>query len=204
MVNKRHLHYIHRRLEPVSPWFFLCLLIVSVVVGVGALRQNNINMLKLREAVYAADKDDKDDKDVEAALRDLREYVHSHMNTDLSANSNGIYPPIQLKYRYERLVAAEKKRVSKANEAIYTRAQKYCEIRFPAGMSGSGRIPCIQNYVSERGEKEKTIPDALYKFDFVSPRWSSDLAGWSLVAAGFFLILFIVRLASEWWMRSEL
>lgn len=201
MVNKRHLHYIHRRLEPISPWFFLSLSVVFAVVSVGALRQNNINMLELREAVYAADKED---KDVEAALRDLREYVHSHMNTDLSANSNGIYPPIQLKYRYERLVEAEKTRVSKANEAIYTRAQKYCEVRFPAGMSGSGRIPCIQNYVSERGEKEKTIPDALYKFDFVSPRWSADLAGWSLIAAGFFLVLFVFRLAGELWMRSEL
>lgn len=201
MVNKRHLHYIHRRLEPISPWFFLSLAFVSLVISVGALRQNNINMLKLREAVYTADKEN---EDVEAALRNLREYVHSHMNTDLSANSNGIYPPIQLKYRYERLVAAEKKRVSKANEAIYTKAQAYCEARFPAGMSGSGRIPCIQNYVSERGEKEKAIPDVLYKFDFVSPRWSPDLAGWSLVATGVFLLLFVIRLAGEWWMRSEL
>lgn len=201
MVNKRHLHYIHRRLEPISPWFFLALCGVFIVMSVGALRQNNIRMLELREAVYAADKTN---GDTEAALRELREYVHAHMNTNLSANSNGIYPPIQLKYRYERLVAAEKNRVTRANAAIYTRAQEYCERRYPVGLSGSGRIPCIQEYVSQNGEKEKDIPDALYKFDFVSPRWSADLAGWSIILACAFGMLFIIRWGSEWWMRSQL
>lgn len=201
MVNRRHLHHVHRRLEPVSPWFFLALTITFAVISVGALRQNNMQMLALREAVYKADKEN---GDVEQALRELREYVHGHMNTDLTSNSNGIYPPIQLKYRYERLVAAEKQRVSKANEAIYTKAQASCERRFPAGLSGSGRIPCIQEYVSQNGEKEQAIPDALYKFDFVSPRWSSDLAGWSIVATVIFGALFVIRWTSEWWMRSQL
>ncbi len=201
MVNRRHLRYVHRRLEPISPWFFLALAVVFAVISVGALRQNNIRMLELREAVYVADKEE---GDTELALRELREYVHGHMNTDLTANSNGIYPPIQLKYRYERLVAAEKTRVSKANQAIYTNAQAFCERRFPAGLSGSGRIPCIQEYVSRNGVKEQTIPDVLYKFDFVSPRWSADLAGWSLVATGFFALLFVFRWGSEWWMRSQI
>jgi len=200
-MNKRHLHHVYRRLEPISPWFFLALTVVFLVISIGALRQNNIRMLELREAVYTADKQN---KDVEGALRELREYIYAHMNTDLSANSNGIYPPIQLKYRYERLVAAEKRRVSKANDAIYTKAQAYCERRFPTGRAANGRIPCIQQYVSENGEKEQTIPDALYKFDFVSPRWSPDLAGWSVVAAALCFILFLIRWASNWWMKSQL
>lgn len=200
-MNKRHLHHVYRRLEPISPWFFLALTAVFVVISVGALRQNNIRMLELREAVYTADKQN---KDVEAALRELREYIYAHMNTDLSANSNGIYPPVQLKYRYERLVAAEKARVSKANNAIYTKAQAYCEKRFPAGLSGSGRIPCIQDYVSRSGEKEQNIPDALYKFDFVSPRWSPDLAGWSIVVAVICFIMFVIRWLGNWWMKSQL
>ncbi len=201
MVNKRHLHHVWRRLQPISPWFFLAAAIAAGIISVGALRQNNITMLERREAVYAADKKN---KDVESALRNLREYVYAHMNTDLSANSNGIYPPIQLKYRYERLVAQEKARVTKANEKIYTRAQAYCEKKYPKGLSGSGRIPCIQEYVANSGVKENEIPEALYKFDFVSPRWSPDLAGWSLVATVIFTYLFVIRCLSEWWMRSRL
>lgn len=201
MVNKRHLHHVYRRLRPVSPWFFLALAITFGIISVGALRQNNIRMLELREAVYVADEKD---QNLEPALRELREYVHAHMNTDLSANNNGIYPPIQLKYLYERLVAKEKARVTKANERIYTDAQTFCERRFPAGISGGGRIPCIQDYVARNGAKEKDIPDALYKFDFVSPRWSPDLAGFSLIATAVFSVLFVVRWATEWWMRSQL
>jgi hypothetical protein len=200
MVNKRHLHHVYRRLRPISPWFFLAAAFAFGVISVGALRQNNIRMLELREAVYIADEKN---TDIEKPLRELREYVHAHMNTDLSSNSNGIYPPIQLKYRYERLVKKEKDRITKANEQIYAKAQATCEQRFPGALSG-GRIPCVQSYLSSNGIKEKTIPDALYKFDFVSPRWSPDLAGWSLVATGIFTMLFVVRWLSEWWMRSQL
>ena len=36
--------------------------------------------------------------ELEAALEDLRSYVTQHMNTSLTAGSNGVYPPVQLKY----------------------------------------------------------------------------------------------------------
>jgi len=154
----------------------------------------------LRDAVIAADERA---GDTETALRDLREYVYSHMNTDLTTE-NGIRPPIQLKFRYERLVEAEKKRVADSNSQIYTEAQAVCEQRFPAGLSGRGRVPCIEQYVSQNGVREQPIPDSLYKFDFVSPWWSPDLAGWSIVVSLLFLGLFITRFAVERWVKSEL
>jgi len=165
----------------------LCFLVFLV-----AYRQNNVNMLHLRTTVFETDKQN---GDTETALRKLREYVYSHMNTDLATN-NGIKPPIQLQYRYERLTKAEKDRASAINGKIYTDAQNECERLKPEGLSGSNRIVCIQEYVNAHGTKEQAIPDALYKFDFVSPRWSPDLAGWSLVATLAFLGLFI---ASRFW-----
>ncbi|HEY9714708.1 MAG TPA: hypothetical protein V6C72_14670, partial [Chroococcales cyanobacterium] len=84
-------------------------------------------MAKLRDAVYTADKND---GDVTGALKALQVYVTNHMNTDLSSGNTSIYPPIQLKYTYDRLVQTESDQVAKANgqnSQIYTDAQHYCE-----------------------------------------------------------------------------
>lgn len=160
------------------------------LLGVWAYRHNNVVMVSLRDRVYEADKNN---GNTEAALRTLREHVYSHMNTDLNTE-NGIKPPIQLQYRYERLVTAEKERVAAINTKLYTEGQNECERLNPNGFSGSGRISCIQEYVTSHGEKEQSIPDSLYKFDFVSPRWTFDLAGWSLTFAATILIVFLTRL----------
>src|SRR5205814_1935226 len=109
-------------------------------------------------------------------------YVTSHMNASLSAGPNAPYPPIQLQYTYDRAVQAAGTAVNAANAKIYTDAQHYCEQQIPNGFSGRYRITCVQTYVDSHGVKLPTIPDGLYKFDFLSPRWSPDLAGWSLIA----------------------
>lgn len=169
-----------------------------------ALRQNNLTAIRLRNEVL---KVDQANGDTEAALKKLRQYIYAHMNTDL-ASSTSVYPPIQLKYRYERLVAAEKARVDQANSnTVYNDAQKYCETNFPQSFFGAGRLPCIQNYIDSHPVKtvtEQPIPDALYKYNFASPAWSPDVAGWGLVLSGLFLFLFGVRLVLELWLRRQL
>jgi hypothetical protein len=201
--QKRHLHHVWRRLRPINAWIFLGLAVLFAALGVYAMRQNNLVSLRLRDEVIKADEQN---VDVETPLRALREHIYSHMNADLS-NGGGLQQPIQLKYRYERLVAAEKAKTESANGSIYTQAQAECEKQFPAGqvgVSGRGRISCIEDYVSSHGVAENTIPDALYKFDFVSPVWSPDLAGLSLLLAVIFLILFVVRFTLEKWFQHRL
>jgi hypothetical protein len=168
------------------------------------MRQNNIRSIELRDAVTEADKNN---GDVETPLRALREHVYAHMNADLSSGT-GVQQPVQLKYRYDRLVAAEKARINGANGDVYTQAQAECEKQFPAGQvgaSGGGRIACIEQYVSSHGGAvENPIPDSLYKFDFVSPVWSPDLAGFSLLLSALFFLLFVVRFTLERWFRHQL
>lgn len=200
-MDKRQLHHLWTKLRLVRPWYFLAAAAVFAVLAVGGLRQNNLHMIRLREAVYKADEQN---GDVETALRKLREYVYAHMNTDLASGTNAIKPPVQLKYRYERLAAGEKARVSAENSKIYSNAQAECERRFPQSFSGSGRIPCIQEYVASHTIQEVPIPDSLYKFDFVSPRWSPDVAGWSLVLAGVCFGAFAIQLGSERLLRAYL
>lgn len=161
-----------------NPGWYLLAALLSGVVCLGALRSNNLHMVKLREQVYQADKNN---GDVRAALTDLQHYVTSHMNTDLTPGRSSVYPPIQLKYTYERLLAAQA--AASSNQQVYSEAQKYCEQQNSSDFSGRNRVPCIADYVSTHGSSlQKPIPDSLYKFDFVSPVWSPDLAGWSLLA----------------------
>lgn len=199
-MDKKALHHRWRLIRPIKPWFFLIASIIFLIAGIIGLRQNNLTAIELRDKVIAADKAN---KNVEKPLRELREFVYGHMNTDLSSGG-GVQHPVQLKYRYDRLVKQEKDRVRKANEAVYTRAQNFCEQRFPAGVSGRGRVNCVEKYVSDNGVEEKEIPDSLYKFDFVSPRWSFDLAGIGLALSFISFILFIFWWGLDRWFRSEL
>jgi hypothetical protein len=180
----------------VPSWAFLALFLISAATSVYSLRQNNVHMIKLRDAVYAADKNN---GDVNAALNNLRRYVYGHMNTNLSSGNNGIKPPIQLKYTYERLLAASQSQDVSNNSQLYTEAENYCQAQIPANLSFSGRarVPCVQDYVTTHGASAPSVPAALYEYDFVSPTWSPDLAGWSLVFSGIFLALFLASLALD-------
>lgn len=155
-----------------------------------ALRSNYVTMTELRENVYQADRDA---GDVETALQALRRHVNGHMNTSLTSGAESVYPPIQLKGTYERLVQAEQQRVENANAKLYTQAQNHCEAQDPNSFSGGSRVACIQKYVDEHGQEPRSIPDALYKFDFASPSWSPDLAGWMLVISGIALFALLIR-----------
>ena len=203
-MNKRKLHHIWRGLHRFSAWYFLVGLVLWGSIAAFALRQNNLTALRLRDNVL---KVDEQNGDVEAALRELRVYTYSHMNTSL-ATPGGVYPPIQLKYRYERLVEAELAKSSSGTNTVYADAQKYCEKTEPESFYGAGRLTCIRNYIESRPQsaqvKTPDIPDSLYKFDFAAPRWSPDLAGWSIVIAAIFGLLFVVRFSAERWMRWKL
>ncbi|MDB5170507.1 MAG: hypothetical protein JWO35_201 [Candidatus Saccharibacteria bacterium] len=175
-----------------KPAYFLAISVVFAVTSVFALRANNQHMIELRNIVYAADKDN---KDVVTPLRNLQAYVTSHMNTNLNAGPTPVYPPIQLKYSYERLVRAQGDAVAAANAKLYTAAQAFCEQQNSTDVSGRNRIPCIEQYVQQHNPQKLTqIPDALYKFAFVSPKWSPDLAGWSIVISILSGLAFIITL----------
>lgn len=200
-MNKRKLHHVLVRLQSVPLWLFLGLTLLFGITAVFSLRANNQQMIELRQAVLDADEQD---GDIEGTLNELREYVYTHMNTNLSAGNNPIKPPIQLKHHYERLQKAEQARVGATNEKLLNDAQNYCEKLFPGGVGDDGTVPCIKEFMEIRGAKFKEIPKEAYMFDFVSPSWSPDLAGWSLVVAFLSSVLFLLHLGSEWIIRNML
>jgi hypothetical protein len=195
-MRKRNLHHLWVRIRPLSYWYFLIGAVICLVVALAALRQNNLTALKLRDKVIAADQQN---GDVEGALKELRGFVYTHMNTDLASGPNAIRPPIQLKYHYERLVKAEEARVAAENEKTMAAAQNAC-----VAQPVVARVTCVQQYVAQHGTKAAEIPEDLYKFDFASPRWSPDLAGLSLLLGGVRLLLFDFRFLLEQWLRHQL
>jgi hypothetical protein len=193
-MNKKYWHHIWTtRVRPINVWYLLALTVISAIICVTALRNNNQTMGRIREEVYAADKNN---TDVAKKLQELQTYVTSHMNTSLTAGNTSVYPPIQLKYTYERLQDAEKQKAASSNSQLYSEAQSYCEQQNSTDFSGRNRVPCIEQYVTDHGGAQAAaIPDGMYKFNFTSPTWSPDLAGWSLVAAILFAVLLALRLA---------
>jgi len=200
-MNKRHLHHLWRYFRAVKPYYFLGFAIILGVVAVAQLRANNQHMLKLRDAVYQADQAN---GDVTKALNNLRQYVNGHMNTNLVTGNDSVYPPIQLKYTYERLVKAESDKVASTNSELYTAAQSYCQQLYPDSFSGGPRVPCITDYVNSHGAKVTPIPDALYKFSFATPTWSPDLAGWCIVLTVFSSLLCIISFVVDRWFKHFL
>lgn len=178
---------------------FLCLALFFGFVAVLSLRQNNLQAISLRNHVLEVDKNN---GDVEKALRELRDYTYHHMHSDLSASTT-VYPPVQLKYRYDRLVAAEKQRVAAAMAQVYTDAQAECERQNPTDFSGRNRVPCVEAYVSTRGVSERPVNQDLYKFDFASPVWSPDLAGISLLLSGLTAAAGALALVVQQWLKGR-
>lgn len=197
-MNKRYLHHAWRFVTRIKPWYFLALGIIFGVTSLVALRSNNVQMVRLRDAVYAADKNN---GDVEGALRNLRAYVYGHMNTSLSSGPNAVHPPIQLKYTYERLQAAQQSVLGQGNSSLYTQAEAYCDAQTSIG---SEVIACIQQYATAHGANLVAIPDSLYKFDFTSAKWSPDLAGWSIIVMVLSALAFLISAPYHWWLKKYL
>lgn len=191
-MRQHKAYYLWHRLSGISLWVIVTIFAISVALSIFALRQNNLTMVTLRTDVYTADKQG---GDVEAALRELRTFVYSHMNTNLRAGSTSSEAPIQLTDTYNRLVAAEQARVAAlgGNAAVYTAAQQKCIDK----TDQSEKLQCIQQYLSDNGGNkfQLSLPSKeFYTFDFISPAWSPDLAGLSIVVAAISGILLILRL----------
>jgi len=199
-MDRRDLRYLWKRLRPIKPWYFLAIALVSGVICVIALRQNNLHMAALRQQVYDADKNN---GQVVNALQNLQAYVTTHMNTNLSTGPNAPYPPIQLQYTYERAVEAAGNAASSANAQVYTDAQHYCEQLDPTDFSGHNRVPCVQQYIQNHGITLPVISDSLYKFAFLSPSWSPDLAGWTLLITIVSFLLFSGFWLTEYWLHRR-
>ena len=79
---------------PPKPWILMTVAVMFGVIGVFGLRNNNLQMVQLRDKVFVADKNN---ANLPEAMKDLQVFVFTHMNSSTK---------IELKYTYERAAEA--------------------------------------------------------------------------------------------------
>ena len=195
MADKRQVRKTIRDLQRVKTWQLLVLLLLAGFISATFLRLNNIGMIERRAAVISADKQADETNTIER-LYDLQHYVSSHMNTDLG---KGVY----LEESYNRDYQNWQTKIygdANPNGNIYKKAQEVCAPRFnhystaylQCTTSELAKYPAASNPGSATGSPKP----ASYVHGYISPVWSPDFAGWSLVACGVIALMIIARFIS--------
>lgn len=181
------MYHIIRRIQRVKTWQLLIILVLSGFLTATFLRLNNIGTAQRYESVLTADKEGKDD-DTANRMYDLQRYASDHMNAGVEQ--------FDLTYQYERDV---KKVIEAAtddsnpNGNVNAKAEAVCRPQF-AGWS-LAYVKCftdeLAKYPSAPNPADNVVlpSPALYRHAFVSPLWSPDFAGFSLL---FFLVIAVI------------
>lgn len=175
------------RKKRIKTGYLLAILLVGVVSSAYFLRQNNLKMVELRDAVGDADKSG---KNLEQAIENLNAHIFTHMNTTTVR-------PIELVNTYNRQAeAAIRAANSSSKKDVYKEAAAACEQR---GVPLTSIAQCAAEYATQNspdvGPQKIQLPDKnLFTYSFVSPRWTPDLAGWSVLFTVVILVWLIARL----------
>lgn len=202
MAKKKEIRQKISRIQSIKIWQLIIILAMVGFIMMTFLRLNNVGMAARREAVLAADASG-DLETIESRLYDLQRYVSSKMNTD--PGRVALEHSYGLAYEYA-LREFEQSIASASGNDVLSRVLDYCD---NLGMQGGwGRFSATADprYVSCIDEEWAKYPAAItadyefkppptepYYHTFVSPIWSPDFAGWSVVAFGLILLLIIYR-----------
>lgn len=192
MADKRRVRQEIKRLQQVRTWQLVVLLMIAGFIAATFLRLNNIGMVERRNAVLAADKSG-DASVIVNRLHDLQAYTAAHLN----ANTGVFY----LDNQYKRDVASAVNSASGDNNPygnINATVDKICRSRF--SHYSQAWVQCFADELAKyppapNPADTAKLPSAdLYRYDFASPYWSPDCAGWALVVCVVLVLLIIVRL----------
>ena len=202
-IDKKKTKFRIKRLSQIKTWQLIILLIMSGFISATFLRLNNVGMVERRESVENADKAG-DIVNLQQRLYDLQRYVSTHMNAD----PGRIALDHTYKQMYDRkLKEFEEEIKNRSNNDTVSKVRAVCDARAQQG--GYGRFttqadPRYINCINEEGEKYPAAKVANLQFEapstkpyyhtFVSPIWSADYAGWSLLVTIFIAMVIIMRL----------
>jgi hypothetical protein len=193
MINKRQVRRDYKRLQNIKTWQLIILLILAVFLSATLLRLNNIGMVERRTAVINADEAG-DNKVIQSRLYDLQRYVAAHMNSDMG---KGVY--LESSYKRAAKVAYEAAASdTNSNGNIYKKAVDTCQPKFTS--FSYTYTQCIINELAKYPagsslNSSVNLPSTdLYRYNYVSPVWSPDFAGWSVIICVVILIMILARL----------
>lgn len=195
VADKGRVRRSMKQLQRVKTWQLIILLILASFLAATFLRLNNIGMIERRTAVLSAD--DAGDNNVTInRLYDLQRYVSAHMNADMG---RGVY----LEASYKRDVQAAYDRASddsSPNGNIYKKAQDVCAPKFTR--YSTAYVQCTTSELAKYPAATELVSDVSlpradnYLHVFISPLWSPDFAGWSVLLCVALLLMIIARFVS--------
>jgi hypothetical protein len=195
VADKRRVRQGIKQLQRIKTWQLVIVLILMSFVAATFLRLNNIGMVERREAVINADEKGDDEVTVNR-LHDLQQYVSSHMNTDMG---KGVFLTGARKRDAEEAYAYVSND-SNPNGNIYKKAQEVCAPQFTS--YSYAYLQCTMNELAKYPGSSNLIsqiqlpPAEAYLRVYVSPLWSPDFAGWSVVICVVILIMILARVTS--------
>ena len=197
MAETRNIKRNVKRLGRIKTWQLVLLLILMCLIAATFLRLNNIGMIQRRDAVLQADKGT-DTTITQTRLYDLQRYVAAHMN----ANMGTIYLEGQYKRDSQKAIDAASDDAN-PNGNVFKRAQEICAPRY-ANLGGYSQAyqQCVISELnsfspSDDPAAQVSLPRAdQYRFSFVSPVWSPDFAGFSVLICAAIVFLIIARLVA--------
>lgn len=185
IMSGKNLAYVSRKLKKVKTWHIVVVFVVLLLSSLVLLRVNNLNMIKYRDEVIAAD-ESLDEAKVRDAADSLRLYVAAHMNTDTGH--------IPLQNLYNQAVSEAFSKENEVNSDAYAEATESCKaVLSQRGYSGYSACVADSVGVNEDNFIQPELPNpALYYLSFVSPLWSFDPAGVAVLVTVvvFFAIIF--------------
>jgi hypothetical protein len=164
---------------------------VLLLLGAFFMRQNNLHMITLRNLALQADEQN---KDIPKALTNLRNYIAAHMNTGMG--ERGIYLEHSYQRSYEAAVQAATQG-STAGATIYRQIDADCQAAYSKTTAFQAYVQCMTDRVATSGVSTGPLqaPSSdLYRFNFVSPAWSPDVAGFTLLAAALTALIVVGQL----------
>lgn len=193
MTDKKRVRRSIKDLQRVKTWQLLILLILAVFVSATFLRLNNIGMVERRAAVIAADEAGSQDEIVRR-LFDLQQYVSAHMNTDLG---KGVYLESSYKRDSQKIIDAASNDQN-PNGSVNKKADDVCKPRFSSYSNAYlqcflGELAKYPAAADPASSVKLPSPDS-YLHSFVSPVWSPDFAGWSVVVCGVLALMIVARI----------
>ena len=195
-MNKKQIRTTLKKISMLKTWQLIILLILVLFIAATALRLNNVGMDQRREGVYSADEAGDEDI-IHQRLLSLREYSSSHMNANTGA--------FVLKNQYDRdsqRALADAQNKSEESESpngnIYKKAAEVCDPQI-SGYS-QAYMQCFMNELNKYPESgavsdSVVLPTAeLYQYDFASPIWTPDIAGWTVLLAIIISVVIITKI----------
>lgn len=193
MAEERKIRHRIKQIQKLALWQLVLIFLISVIISASLLRLNNVGMVQRRDAVIEADKQT-DSAILTNRLYDLQSFVSTHMNTDLGQG-------VELSETYKRDEAANiaaTQTVSNIN--IYKQANDICQAKNLKVLSVYRQ--CVYDYLNSIPSGQvvansiSTVQQIqlIYIHNYISPFWSADFAGFSVLISILMLLLIIIRI----------